>query len=145
MPPTIVALSLLIPLGMIALWDIRTLHAPNRFVYPLTGAAVVLSLTAFQNRAAEALLGGAIAFGLVLALALLGRGSLGYGDVKYSVACGLVVGASRVLLMLTFAFVAGGLAAAVVLATRARSRRDVVAFTPFLFGGVLFALTSSPV
>lgn len=139
-----VAVTVLVLLGAVAVHDLQTLRAPNRFVYPLAGLAMVLSVTAFRAHAIEAFLGAAIAFGSLLLLALLGRGSLGYGDVKYSLICGLVVGVSRVFSMLSFAFVVAGLTAAIVLSTRIRGRGEVIAFTPFLFGGVLFALVTSP-
>jgi hypothetical protein len=44
--------------------------------------------------------------------------------------------------MLLAAFLAGAAVALVVLLTGFRSRRDVVAFTPFLLVGVLFALVA---
>jgi prepilin signal peptidase PulO-like enzyme (type II secretory pathway) len=65
---------------------------------------------------------------------------MGFGDVKYGAVCGLAVGLYGVVPMLVCAFVLGGATAVVILATRLKRRTDVVAFTPFLFAGVLFAL-----
>jgi leader peptidase (prepilin peptidase) / N-methyltransferase len=142
-PGTLATLIYLVPLGAIAVCDVRTLHAPNRYVYPLITFTVVASLTVYRLHAGEALLGGVLAFGLLVGVALAGRGALGLGDVKYGIVCGIVVGVRGVVPMLMFSFVLGGLVAAAVLATRVRQRGDAVAFTPFLFGGVLFVLARS--
>ena len=130
----------LVPLAAIAWLDIRTLRAPNRYVYPLIAVAVVVSLTLYRAHAAEALLGGLLAFGILFVVALLGRGAMGFGDVKYGIVCGIAVGLHGVLPMLGFTFVVGALVAGLALGLRLRQRKDVVAFTPFLYLGVLFAL-----
>src|SRR5690606_31521402 len=128
---------------VIAWHDVRTLRAPNRYVYPLLAVSVVASLTLYRDHAAEALLGGLLAFGILFMIALVGRGAMGFGDVKYGIVCGIAVGLHGVLPMLAFTFVAGAAVALVVLGLRVRGRRDVVAFTPFLYVGVLFSLVWS--
>ena len=143
MPEAVATLLYLVPLGAIAVYDVRTLRAPNRYVYPLIGLAVLASLTVYRLDASEALLGGLVAFGILFGVATIGRGALGFGDVKYGLVCGIAVGLQGVLPMLVFSFFAGGLVAAVVLVMKLRRGRDVVAFTPFLFAGVLFAFAWS--
>jgi prepilin signal peptidase PulO-like enzyme (type II secretory pathway) len=133
-------LAYLVPLAAIAAIDIRTMRAPNRYVYPLILLAVLVSLTLHRADAAEALLGGALAFGLLFVVAMLGRGAMGFGDVKYGIVCGIAVGLHGVVPMLAFTFVVGGTVAAVALGLRLRRREDTVAFTPFLFLGTVFAL-----
>jgi prepilin signal peptidase PulO-like enzyme (type II secretory pathway) len=143
MSEVIVALGYVGPLGAIAAYDVRTLRAPNRYLYPLIGLALVFSMTVHRADAREALLGGLLAFSLLFALAIIGRGALGFGGVKYGLMCGIVVRVHGVMPMLAFAFVTGAAVALLVLATRVRRRSDVVAFTPFLFAGTLFALVWS--
>jgi prepilin signal peptidase PulO-like enzyme (type II secretory pathway) len=143
MPAAAVALVYLAPLAAIAVVDLRTLRAPNRYVYPLIVVAVAISLTVYREHAAEALLGGALAFAVLLVIAAFGRGRMGLGDVKYGVVCGIAVGFHGTLPMLAFAFVAGAAVAVVALGLGLRKRQDVVAFTPFLFLGVLFSLVWS--
>src|SRR5687768_503657 len=122
-------IAYLAPLAAIAAVDVRTMRAPNRYVYPLIALAVLASLTLHRADAAEALLGGALAFGLLFVVALLGRGAMGFGDVKYGVVCGIAVGLHGVIPMLGFAFVAGAAVALGALLLRLRDRKDVVAFT----------------
>lgn len=137
------ALLYLAPLAVIAAIDIRTMRAPNRYVYPLIVLGIALSLTVYQAHAVEALVGGVLAFVALLVIALLGRGQMGMGDVKYGVVCGIAVGVYGVFSMLAFAFLFGAAVSLVVLGLRLRRREDVVAFTPFLFIGVLCSLAWS--
>ena len=90
------------------------------------------------------LLGALVSTALLFVIALFGRGSMGFGDVKYGTVCGAAVGLGGVLPMLAFTFVAGAAVAAFVLLFKLRGRRDVVPFTPFLFAGVLFSVVWSP-
>ena len=140
MPETLLLLAYLGVLGAIAVIDVRTLRAPNALVLPalvlVLAGAVVLAGPAPR----EAALGAGLAFGLLLLVATVGRGAMGMGDVKYGAVCGGVVGAGAVLPMLAFTFVSGAVVAVAVLGFRLRGRKDVVAFTPFLFAGVVFAL-----
>ena len=140
MPAAAAALVYLVPLTVIAVIDVRTMRAPNRYVYPLIALAVVLSLTLFHDDVAEALLGGVLAFAVLLVIAFFGRGRMGFGDVKYGLVCGITVGLHGTLPMLAFAILAGAAVAAVAVGFKLRTRQDVVAFTPFLLLGVVFSL-----
>ncbi|MEZ4503848.1 MAG: prepilin peptidase [Dehalococcoidia bacterium] len=133
-----------VALAAVAAIDVRTLRAPNRIVLPMLGVALLMSLTLPRPDAIEAGLGALLAFGLLFGVALFGRGAMGMGDVKYGTLCGAAVGLHGVLPMLAFTFVFGGAVALLVLVLRIRTRQDVVAFTPFLFAGVLFSAFWSP-
>lgn len=134
------ALLYLVPLAVIAVIDIRTRRAPNRLVLPLIAVGVLVSVTAYREHALDALAGGVVAFAVLLLIAALGRGRMGMGDVKYGSVCGMAVGVQAALPMLAFAFITGAVLAAVVMALRIRHGSEAVAFTPFLYAGVLFAL-----
>lgn len=69
---------------------------------------------------------------------------MGAGDAKTSAIAGLAVGLNGVFTMLATTFLAGSLVAVVVLALRIRDRKDAVAFTPFIFIGVLVSLFTTP-
>lgn len=137
------ALVYLVPLAAIAAIDVRTLRAPNRYVYPLIALGIALSLTIYRDHAVEALLGGLFAFLALLVISLFSRGQMGLGDVKYGVVCGIAVGVHGTFPMLAFAFLAGAAVAVVALGLGLRRREHVIAFTPFLFLGVLFSLAWS--
>lgn len=139
----VLAVALCAVIGWIAAIDIQVLRAPNRIVYPSAAGALAGALLVGPGAFADAGAGLALAFIVLLAVAVLGRGAMGLGDVKAGALCGAATGATGTLTMLAAAFVAGGLFAAVLLATRLRNRRDVVAFTPFLAIGVVISLAFS--
>jgi prepilin signal peptidase PulO-like enzyme (type II secretory pathway) len=126
---------------LMAVQDIRSLQVPNRIVYPALTFGVAASLTLGRSDASEALLGGVVAFALLLVVALLGRGAMGFGDVKVGGFCGIVVGLSGVLPMLFLAFLSGALVAGPLLALRIRKPKDVIAFAPFLAAATAFSIS----
>ena len=137
---TLLLLAYLAALAAIAVVDLRTLRAPNVLVLPALALVLLGAIVLAGPAPREAALGAAVAFGVLLLVAVVGRGAMGMGDVKYGAVCGGVVGAGAVLPMLAFTFAGGGVVALAVLALRLRGRKDVVAFTPFLFVGVVFTL-----
>jgi prepilin signal peptidase PulO-like enzyme (type II secretory pathway) len=136
----LLGIAYLAVLTFIAMHDVRFRRAPNRVVYPALALAVGASLTLGWSDAREALLGGLVAFLVMFVLAIIGRGAMGFGDVKVAALCGIVVGFHGVLPMLVLALIAGGLVAAAVLLLRVRKRTDSMAFTPFLVGATALSM-----
>jgi len=145
MTPVAIALTAaaLIALGAIAVIDLRTMRAPNRYVAGALTLALAAGLTLSGGALLDATLGAVLAFVLLLIVALAGRGKMGLGDVKYGAACGGVLGIQSVVPMLLVTFVGGALVATALLIWGLRSKQDVLAFTPFLFAGTLIALAWS--
>ncbi|MGH2732494.1 MAG: prepilin peptidase [Actinomycetota bacterium] len=125
--------------------DLKHHRLPNRILGPASILAVILLGMA-------ALIGGdlrpfatggigALAYGVpILTLALIAPGDMGAGDVKFGAYLGLHLGwlgLSQVLAGMLIGFVAGGLAAAVLLATRRKSGKDSIPFGPFMALGAL--------
>jgi len=131
-------------LVVLAVGDLLTRRAPNRLVYSALLFAVAASLTLGWPDAGEAILGGLGAFLVLLIVALVGRGAMGYGDVKVGALCGIAVGLHGVPAMLAITFVAGGIVAAALLVTRVRGRQDAVPFTPFLVAGTALSMSLHP-
>ncbi|MBI2764673.1 MAG: prepilin peptidase [Chloroflexi bacterium] len=120
--------------------DLRSMRAPNAITYPAAAAVTLAAFALGTGDGLDALAGGAAAFALLLAAAIAGRGAMGFGDVKYGFTCGALVGIHALVPALLFAFGGGALYALVLMLLRLRSRKDVLAFTPFLALGVLGAL-----
>jgi prepilin signal peptidase PulO-like enzyme (type II secretory pathway) len=131
-------------LGVIAVIDFRTRRAPNVVVYPATLVGALASIPLGVAELREAWLGGAAAFAVMTLIYIAGRGKMGAGDAKTSALAGLAVGLHGVFTMLAATFLAGSLVAIVVLVLRIRDRKDAVAFTPFIFIGVLVSLFTTP-
>lgn len=130
-------------LVLIAVYDARTLRAPNRIVYPSLGFAFLASFTLGWEDAREALLGGVVAFVVLLVIALVGHGRMGFGDVKAGSLCGIVVGLHGVLPMLTIAFLAGAAVASAgcAQAERRHPLHAVLRGSDAVFSGLLSSLS----
>ena len=78
-------------------------------------------------------------FCVLAALAILGRGALGGGDVKMMAALALAFGVEQTLFALCVGFILGGVAAVVLLLLKKAGRKDFFAFGPFLIIGTLLS------
>jgi leader peptidase (prepilin peptidase)/N-methyltransferase len=137
----LLAFAYLALLVLMAVDDIRSLHVPNRIVYSALAFGFAASLTLGWSEAVEALLGGAVAFLLLLLVAIAGRGAMGFADVKVGTFCGIVVGLAGVLPMFFIAFASGALVSAVLLLLRIRKPKDIMAFTPFFVVATAFSIS----
>jgi leader peptidase (prepilin peptidase) / N-methyltransferase len=145
LPAFLVLAAALVALSVI---DLRTFRLPNRIVFPLTGASVVLlGLAALAGGDADAfvraLLGGAAGFGFFFVLHVASPASMGFGDVKLSFTLGLFLGWlgwGYVFLGLFLGFLYGAVIGVALIALRLRSRKDHVPFGPFLAAGTMTAI-----
>jgi prepilin signal peptidase PulO-like enzyme (type II secretory pathway) len=137
----ILGLVYLALLLVMAVYDARTLRVPNRIVYPSLCLGVAGSLTLGLSQAAEPLLGGVAAFLVLLVIFLVGRGAMGFADVKVGCLCGIAVGLNGVAPMLLITFFAGALLGGVLLGLRISKPKNAVPFTPFLVGATAFSMS----
>lgn len=79
------------------------------------------------------------AFVVLAALAILGRGALGGGDVKMMAALGLWFGVNGIITTACVGFIVGGVAAVIFLLLKIHGRKDYFAFGPFLIMGAVVA------
>jgi leader peptidase (prepilin peptidase)/N-methyltransferase len=146
LPAYLVLVSALLALSLI---DFDTFLLPDRIVYPLSVAMVVLfAVPAIVDSSGSdfvrALLGGLAAFGFFLTVHLIAPRGMGFGDVKLSFSLGLALGWlswGSVFLGLFLGFLLGAVIGVALIATRVRSRRDHVPFGPFLAAGTVLAIT----
>ena len=113
---------------------------PNRVIYPAAGVAVLLSLFLPEVGLLRALIGGILAFGLILGIYLAARGGMGGGDVKLAGLIGLAAGFPAVIPSRLLACLGGGVTASILLGLRRKRRKDPVPFGPFLAVGALVGL-----
>ena len=135
---TEVTVVLLLYLGLI---DFLTLKVPNLIVYP--SIAFVLIGTALVRMSAldSALMGGGALLGIMFVLAIIGRGSMGMGDVKFACLMGCALGPVLGVMALASGFVVGAVSAIVLLVLHLKGRKDSVPLTPYLaVGGVFWIL-----
>jgi leader peptidase (prepilin peptidase)/N-methyltransferase len=145
LPAYLVLTGALIALAVI---DFETYLLPNRIVYPLTVAMLVLLAagTAADGSLDDylrGLLAGAIAFAAFFVLHLVSPRSMGFGDVKLSFTLGLslgVLGWGEMFLGLFLGFLYGAVIGIVLLVTKVRGRNQAVPFGPFLAAGTITAI-----
>lgn len=147
-------LALLLPFAgvllALALIDIEHRRLPNRIVYPSSAAACLLILAGDLSGGMMDIIDGALgalAFGgLLLLVAIVSRGGMGLGDVKFAGLIGLVLGAidlSSVAVAAGAAIILGGLVASIYL-LRGADRRSAVPFGPMLAAGATVAMLWGP-
>ena len=133
---------------VLAVIDAETRRIPNRLTYPLAPALLVLLaggalLEGEPGAALRALLAGLAVGGALLALATAVRGGMGMGDVKLGAFIGVGLGAlswGAVAVGVLGGFLLGGLTGVLLLATRARGRKDLIPFGPYLAAGAVIGL-----
>ncbi|GMR09998.1 MAG: A24 family peptidase [Anaerolineae bacterium] len=112
----------------------------NRVSYPAIAVALLFALLVPERTVLEMLAGGMIAFGVLLAIALIFPSGMGMGDVKLAAFVGLAVGYPYVWLALFLAFVFGGLIAGALVLVKVMGRKDPIAFGPFLAAGAVVTM-----
>jgi len=120
----------------------------NKVVYP--GMAVALLFALFLPQSwitqlkfhgiANFAMGGAIGFVLLLLIAIISRGGMGWGDVKLAALIGLATGFPLVLVALIIGAIMGGLVAVALLIAKKRGRKEAIPFGPFLSLATLVTL-----
>jgi leader peptidase (prepilin peptidase) / N-methyltransferase len=141
-------LTLAAGLVALSLIDLEHYLLPNRIVYPLTVAVVVLlALGSLGDGDGAALLrglvGGAAAFVALGVLHLASPRSMGFGDVKLAFVLGVSLawlGWGELAVGMFLAFLYGAVVGVALIALRLRGRKDHVPFGPFLAAGTLTAV-----
>jgi leader peptidase (prepilin peptidase)/N-methyltransferase len=135
---TQVFVVLLIVLGGI---DLLSLRVPNLILYP--SIVFVLAGTAIVDRSLldSAAIGGLTCLAIMFTLALIARGPMGMGDVKFAALVGCAMGWRLGIASLALGFVFGGVAAVAVLLLRLVLPKErlprALPTTPFLAAGTL--------
>ncbi len=145
LPAFLVLASALVTLSAI---DLRHFILPNRIVFPLAVATLVLlAAAALANDDLDpflrALACGVGAFIVFTALHLVSPRSMGFGDVKLSFVLGLALGwlgVGETIVGLFLGFVYGALIGVFLIVTHIRTRKDHVPFGPFLAAGAMTAV-----
>lgn len=120
--------------------DLRTRRLPNALAYPALLLAALAPLAIDSHLIDDAIIGGLAMLALMLAIALVGRGAMGMGDVKLAAVLGCVLGIRTALLGLMLGFGIGCIFALILVALRVRRLKDSLPLVPFLALGAILAL-----
>jgi leader peptidase (prepilin peptidase)/N-methyltransferase len=132
----------------ISIIDLEHFIVPDRITVPLTVSALgLLGLAAVAEgngwRFGRTLLGGVAYFAFLLLLNIFYPKGMGMGDVKLAFPLGLYLGWfgwGHVFLGGFLAFLLGAVVGVTLIATKIKSRKDVVPFGPFLALGAMLAI-----
>lgn len=113
---------------------------PDSVLVVLTAA--VLPILVIQS--IESLISGIIGFllggGLLFIIALLSKGGMGGGDVKFAAVLGLYLGWQKILLVFFIAFVAGSIFGLMWAFIKKKSLKSAIPFGPFLSAAAVVSI-----
>lgn len=89
---------------------------------------IIIDAPPMWDTVAAAITGGTI----LLLIAILTKGGMGGGDIKFVAALGLWLGLKLTLLTIFLSFIIGGIGSLLLLAFKIKSRKDFIPFGPFI-------------
>ncbi len=106
--------------------------------FSLSGVAINLwmNILNVEDMFFASILGG----GLLFLIAVVSRGGMGDGDIKFALALGLWLDWQYLLLVLFISFVLGGIGSLLLLVLKMKSRKDLIPFGPFIALGTLISV-----
>ncbi len=134
---------------LVCVIDYRYLLIPNKVnvLIAITGGIRIFCdgryeiISQAQQALLGALLGGGSLFliGFLIGSLMLRKKAMGMGDIKLMAACGLVLGISKTLFALLFAFYSAAALVIVLMVMKRLKGKDRIPFGPFLAIGTLVA------
>lgn len=146
-------LAALVLLTALFTYDIRWQLLPDRFMWPLVVICLVLSFLnnifvqdlSLLNYVFNTFLAMIPVFGVYAILYILSRGEwIGFGDVKFGIAVGLLLNWQSALLVLVLANVLGSIVMLPMLATKKATVNSQIAFGPFLIAATFAVFLFNP-
>jgi leader peptidase (prepilin peptidase)/N-methyltransferase len=141
---------LLLTAGLVALSavDFERFLLPNRILYPtlvLTamGLVVAAAVDGDWRSLRDAVVGGALGFGLLFAIHVISPKGMGFGDVRLAGLLGVALGwldLGHVFLGLFLGFLLASILGVTLIALKLRTRKDRLPFGPFLAAGAVLTL-----
>ncbi|MDM5330837.1 A24 family peptidase [Neobacillus sp. CF12] len=135
----VVALTLISMFIIIVVSDIHYMIIPDKILIWFAGIflleRIFIPLTPWWN----SLLGAATGFVLLLVIALVSKGGMGFGDVKLYAVLGFVLGFKLVLLSFFFSTLFGAVIGGLALLFKIVKRKQPIPFGPFIAAGTLTA------
>lgn len=98
----------------------------------LAGAGVVINLYTGNVSIVDMILAALLGGGIILLIAIISRGGMGGGDIKFVAALGLWFGLPHTALILFLSFIFGGIGGVVLLLLKLKGRKDFIPFGPYI-------------
>lgn len=118
---------------VVSLIDLKTQEIPDSIMLfgLLSGSLFIIfyhNLTSLINGLSGLLIGGA----LFLFIAIASKGAMGGGDIKLMAVLGLFLGWQSILLLTLLSFIIGSVISLILMAVKAKKRKDYIPFGPFI-------------
>jgi leader peptidase (prepilin peptidase)/N-methyltransferase len=129
--------SIMVVIGMI---DLDTMEVYfNVTVFALITAGVFILIDCLNHiNISSYLLGALLGTGLIGSIVILTKG-MGSGDIEIALIIGLFLGFKNTVFALFLSFIIGGIIAALLLISKKKTRKDSIAFGPFLAASSIIA------
>ena len=112
----------------------------DNVVLCLAGIGVIINVFTASLSLADMIIAALIGGGLFLLIAIVTKGGMGGGDIKFVAALGLWLGFKLTLLTVLLSFLIGGLGSALLLLARLKNRKDFIPFGPFIAIGAFLSM-----
>lgn len=135
----LVALTLVSMFMIITVSDIHYMLIPDKILLWFAGIFLLERIFWPLTPWWDSLLGAATGFILLLGIALITKGGMGFGDVKLYALLGIVLGFKLVLLSFFLSTLYGAVIGGLALLFKIVKRRQPIPFGPFIAAGTLTA------
>jgi leader peptidase (prepilin peptidase)/N-methyltransferase len=135
----VVALTLISMFMIIIVSDINYMLIPDKILIWFAGIFLLERIYWPLSPWWDSLLGAVTGFTLLLVIAIVSKGGMGFGDVKLYALLGFVLGFKLVLLSFFFATLFGAVIGGLALLFKIVKRRQPIPFGPFIAAGTLTA------
>ncbi|MBP2635079.1 MAG: Prepilin peptidase [Firmicutes bacterium] len=112
----------------------------DKVVIWLAGIGVFINLVTASLSLTDIILAVVTGGGVFLLIAVITKGGMGGGDIKFVAALGIWLGLKLTLLTVLLSFFIGGLGSALLLLTRVKKRKDFIPFGPFIAVGAFLSM-----
>ncbi|NLI11370.1 prepilin peptidase [Pelotomaculum propionicicum] len=120
--------------------DLRHYIIPDKLTVFALAGGVILNIYTRDLTLFSSLLGLISAGAFLLLIAIVSKGGMGGGDIKFAAVIGLFLGWPQGLFAVFLSCMLAGMAGLVLLLTRVKGRKDAIPFGPFLCIGALAAI-----
>jgi leader peptidase (prepilin peptidase)/N-methyltransferase len=135
----LVALTIISMLIIIIVSDIHYMIIPDKILLWFAGIFLLERVIWPLNPWWDSLIGVATGFILLLTIALVSKGGMGFGDVKLYALLGFILGFKLVLLSFFLSTLYGAVIGGLALLFKVVKRRQPIPFGPFIAAGTLTA------
>jgi len=129
---------------VIFIYDFKHYEIPDKVLFPAIAITIIYDIF-FSGDIFNFLLGSLIGFLFFFSIFFVSKGKwMGFGDVKFAILMGLLLGVSNTLLALFLAFFFGAIIGVILMIGEKKGLKSEIPFGPFLVSGTLLALLWGP-